>query len=63
MQKKVEDAEERLRIALESAELATWDLDLKTQRLIYSPRLKEISGLKHSMTLYRQLRSQLHQKI
>ncbi|MFT3747745.1 MAG: PAS domain S-box protein [Agriterribacter sp.] len=61
--KKVEDAEERLRIALESAELATWDLDLKTRHLIYSPRLKEIFGLEPSSEItHQQLRSQVHPK-
>ncbi|MBN8788933.1 MAG: PAS domain S-box protein [Terrimonas sp.] len=61
--KKVEDAEERLRIALESAELATWDLDLRTKRLIYSPRLKEIFGLETlNEVTHRQPRSLLHPK-
>ena len=35
---KVEDAEERLRLATEASSLATWDLDLRTQNLIHSSR-------------------------
>lgn len=59
--KKVEDAEERLRIALETAELATWDLELKTKRLIYSARLTEIFGLGNANNItYQQLRDLIH---
>src|ERR1700733_14969535 len=46
--KKVEDAEERLRLAAEATELATWDLDLQTGQLIYSSRLPEIFGLEET---------------
>lgn len=35
---KVEDAEERLRLATEASSLATWDLDLRTQNLIHYSR-------------------------
>lgn len=59
--KKVEDAEERLRIALEAAELATWDLDLKTRHLIYSPRLVEIFGMAGVTNVtHKQLRGLIH---
>ena len=38
------ESENRLRLAAEAAELATWDLNLHDQTLIYSPRLAEIFG-------------------
>jgi PAS domain S-box-containing protein len=38
--KKVVEAEERLRGAIELAELATWTLDIKRQKFIYSDRFK-----------------------
>lgn len=59
--KKVEDAEERLRIALASAELATWDLDMKTHHIIFSPRLAEIFGVENNNHItHQQLRSMIH---
>jgi len=42
--KKLENAEERLRIATEATELATWELDMIEGGLIHSPRLAEIFG-------------------
>ncbi len=57
---RLEDAEARLRLATEGAGLATWDLDLQTNELLYSPRLAEIFGhnaqRKHT---YSDLRSQI----
>lgn len=41
---KVEDAEERLRLAVTATGLAHWSLDIDTRHLIYSPRLAEIFG-------------------
>ncbi|MES2278975.1 MAG: PAS domain-containing protein [Bacteroidota bacterium] len=41
---KLEDAEERIRLATEATGLATWDLDLKTRDIIHSSRLAEIFG-------------------
>src|SRR6185312_6371291 len=38
------ESESRLRLATEAAQLATWDLNLKDQTFIYSPRLLEIFG-------------------
>ncbi|WP_428328932.1 ATP-binding protein [Mucilaginibacter sp.] len=38
------ESEKRLRLATEAAALATWDLNLKDQQFIYSPRLAEIFG-------------------
>ncbi len=58
---KVEDAEERLRLALEATELATWDLDLRTRQIVYSSRLLEIFGHSESNVLTHQhMRSQIH---
>jgi PAS domain S-box-containing protein len=51
------DTEERLRLALESAELGTWDLDLTAGNLpIWSPHLYRIFGLDPEVTLTRDLR-------
>ncbi len=58
---RVENAEERLRLATEATELATWELDLKTRNIIYSPRLPEIFG--HDRTYiftHAQMRAQIH---
>jgi PAS domain S-box-containing protein len=58
---KVEDAEERLRLALEATELATWDLDLETREVIYSSRLSEIFGHnKEHILTHREMRNQVH---
>jgi two-component system sensor histidine kinase VicK len=38
------ESENRLRLAAEATALATWDLDLRDQTFIYSPRLAEIFG-------------------
>jgi PAS domain S-box-containing protein len=58
---KVEDAEERLRLALEASDLATWDLDIQNREIIYSSRLAEIFGYEKSHILTHQdLRNQIH---
>jgi PAS domain S-box-containing protein len=41
---KLKDAEERMRLAADGTGLATWDLDLHTRKIIYTPRLSEIFG-------------------
>ncbi len=41
---KTERAEEMLRIAIESANLGTWNYDPQSKRLTVSPRLKELFG-------------------
>lgn len=59
--KKVEEAETRLRLATEVTELSTFELDLKTRDIIYSPKLAAIFG--HEVTepfTHYQMRSQLH---
>ncbi|MDB5202834.1 MAG: hypothetical protein JWQ27_2243 [Ferruginibacter sp.] len=38
------DAEERLRLAAEGTDLATWDLNLQNPSIIHSPRLAKIFG-------------------
>lgn len=59
--KKVEEAEERLRLAMEAAALATWDLDLASRSIIHSPRLLEILGYEADEALTHQaMRSQVH---
>src|SRR6218665_1540640 len=55
------DTAERLQLALEGASLATWDLDLVTQDLIFSPRLAVIFGYDAAASItHAQLRAQLH---
>lgn len=59
--KKVEEAEERLRLAAEATELSTWDLDLQTRKIIYSSRLAEIFGHNKSKVLsHAEMRAQIH---
>lgn len=59
--KKVEDAEQRARLAAEIAEIATWDLDIPTQKLIYSENLLTVFGHDKTLQLTRpQILSQIH---
>jgi PAS domain S-box-containing protein len=44
-QKALADSEIRLRVATESAGMATWDLDMQTKNLVYSERMNELFGL------------------
>jgi PAS domain S-box-containing protein len=58
---KVEDAEERLRLAVDAAELGTFEVDIKTDKLIYSPRFAEIMGYDLSAQLdHTQVGDQVH---
>lgn len=41
---RIEIAESQLRLAVESSNLGTWSIDLKTREFLASPRLKEIFG-------------------
>jgi PAS domain S-box-containing protein len=50
---KMEDAEERLRLATEATGLGTWDFDLQSGNIIHSPRLAEIFG-RNNRTVLRQ---------
>ncbi|MCX2453432.1 ATP-binding protein [Pedobacter sp. PLR] len=42
--KKVEQAEEMLRLSIESANVGTWRLDIETNMFFASPRMKELFG-------------------
>ncbi|MEO6838469.1 MAG: PAS domain S-box protein [Ginsengibacter sp.] len=59
--KKVEEDEERLRLATEGTGTATWDLDLNTGLIIYSPRLVKIFGHVESEPMtHQKMRGQIH---
>ncbi len=67
--KKIEESEEqlkelaeRLTLATEGTQLATWDLNLRTREIIHSPRLAQIFGYPeetHILT-HAQMREQIH---
>ncbi len=57
----LEDAEERLRLAAEGTGLATWDLNLQTRSIIYSPKLASIFGYPEDTILtHPQMREHIH---
>lgn len=59
--KKMEDAEERIRLAAEIAQIATWDLDLQTHTMIHSESLAAIFGYQKTARLsYPEIMSQLN---
>ena len=47
---KIEESEERARLAIESANIGTYDLDLKLNTIITSPRFDELYGLPSGST-------------
>ena len=51
--KKLEDAEQRARLAAEIAEIVTWELNVPTQELIYSENLPALFGYKRNKKLTR----------
>lgn len=58
--KKVENAEERARLAAEIGEIATWDLDLQNKKLIYSDNLLDVFGFeKNAKITYQDVRSRV----
>lgn len=58
---KIKDAEKRLRLATESSQIATWDLNLKTSEIIHSPSLSKIFGYNEEENVtHQQLRNHLH---
>lgn len=62
VRKKMEEAEERSRLAGEIAHIATWDLDLQTHTLIHSESLATIFGHHNRIKLsYQELLGQLNQ--
>lgn len=59
--KKKEEAEERTRLAAEIAQIATWDLDLQTHKMIHSESLATIFGHEKNVQLtYADIISQFH---
>lgn len=59
--KKVEDAEERARLAAEIAEIATWDLNLKNKDIVYSENILAIFGFDHNYkATHQEIRSRVH---
>ncbi len=61
VRQQLQDAEERLRLAAEGTGLATWDLNLQTKHVIYSPRLAVIFGHPETATItHAAMRAQLH---
>jgi len=61
--KKLEAAEERLRLAAEGTGLGTWDLDLQTSEIVYSPVLNEIFGWEpHHKLTQKSMRGQIHRE-
>ena len=59
--KKMEEAEERARLAAEIAQIATWDLDLQTHKMIHSESLATIFGHQKNVQLtYADIISQFH---
>ncbi|WP_051224495.1 PAS domain S-box protein [Flavobacterium tegetincola] len=59
--KKVENTEERLRLATEATGIATWDLDLVHQTIIHSPSLAELFGYDASAVLcHKIISAQVH---
>jgi PAS domain S-box-containing protein len=51
--KKLEDVEQRARLAAEIAEIVTWDLNVPTQELLYSENLPALFGHKKNKKLSR----------
>ncbi|MEO6683544.1 MAG: PAS domain S-box protein [Ginsengibacter sp.] len=59
--KKVEEAEERLRLATDATGIATWDLNLQTRKIIHSKRLAGILGHSEDTILtHPQMLQQVH---
>ncbi|MCF0040177.1 PAS domain-containing sensor histidine kinase [Dyadobacter fanqingshengii] len=59
--KQILEAAERLSLATDGTQLATWDLDLNTKHIIYSGRLAAIFGFEETKVLtHQQMRDFLH---
>ena len=57
----VSDSVERLSLATEGTQLATWDLNLQTRSIVYTPRLSQIFGQDEGKILtHWDLRDQVH---
>ncbi len=62
-EEKLRESEHRLRLATEGTQLATWDLNLKTRKIIYSPRLASIFGHDESKRMtHQEMRDQIHRE-
>lgn len=58
--KKVETTEERARLATEIGKIATWDLNLKTKKLLYSDNILDIFGFeKGTKIIHEDVRSRI----
>lgn len=58
---RIQESEQRLNMALEYTNTGSWDLNLQTFSLIYTPRLAEIFGYPSSAKIsYEQTRSHFH---
>ena len=57
----LKESAERLRLATDGAQIATWDLDLNTREIIYSGQLAQLFGYEesHQMT-HQEMRDQIH---
>ncbi|MCF0060151.1 PAS domain-containing protein [Dyadobacter chenwenxiniae] len=59
--RQISEAAERLSLATDGTQLATWDLDLKTRHIIYSGRLATIFGFEETKLLtHQQMRDMVH---
>ena len=58
--KKLEEMEERMRLAIEAAHIGMYDKDFATNRVICTPRLLEIMGLTKPIITLDELRETLH---
>lgn len=57
----IENAEERLRLASEATGIGSWDLDLQTRDLVYSPALADLFGFPGRTDLrHEELRATIH---
>jgi PAS domain-containing protein len=58
--KKLETAEARTRLSTEIAQIAMWDLNLKTKKLIYSDTILDIFGFeKNTKIVHQDIRSRV----
>jgi PAS domain S-box-containing protein len=59
----IKESAERLRLATEGAQIATWDLDLNTREIIYSGQLPKFFGYEenHQMS-HQEMRDQIHRE-
>ncbi|TKK69922.1 PAS domain S-box protein [Ilyomonas limi] len=62
-EEQLKDAEERLRLAAEATGMATFDMDMQTYNIIYSPRLLEIFGYANTEDQNVMPRSKLFERI